>query len=153
MTTATGPTTIASLQKAKYIALTTFRKDGRAVTTPVWLAFEGDAIVAFTEVTSGKVKRLRNSDRVLVARCDGRGRMESEAVEAKATLTDAAGTARILDAIKRRYGIQARLLQWFAERRGKDAAARQIGIIIRLATEATGAASAGTGVGATGTGS
>lgn len=123
---------LAALRSARYIQLTTFRKDGRAVATPVWLAFEGDTIVAFTEATSGKAKRIRNDGRVLIARCDGRGRAHGSVMEAHATLTDAAGTRRVLDEVRRRYGWQARLLHWLAERRTRDLDARQVGIVITL---------------------
>jgi hypothetical protein len=126
-------TTFTTLRTARYIQLTTFRKDGRAVATPVWLAPDGDTLLAFSDATSGKVKRIRNSGRVLVAPCDGRGRTRGPAVEAVATLTDEAGTKRVLEAIRHRYGWQARLLQWFAERRSKEAEANQIGMMIQLA--------------------
>jgi hypothetical protein len=123
-------TTFATLQAAKYIQLTTFRRDGRAVATPVWLAPDGDALLAFSEATAGKVKRIRNSGRVLVAPCDGRGRTKGPAIEAVATLTDEAGTDRVIAAIRRRYGWQARVLQWFGGLRRREAA-EQIGIVIQ----------------------
>ncbi len=130
MSSAPATTTFATLQHAKYIQLTTFRRDGRAVPTPVWLAPDGEGLVAFSDATSGKVKRIRNSGRVLVAPCDGRGRTKGPAIEALATLTDEEGTRRAIDAIRRRYGLQARLLQWFAELR-RNNADKQIGIMIR----------------------
>ena len=130
MPSAPATTTFASLQDARYIQLTTFRKDGRAVPTPVWLAPDGETLLAFSDATSGKVKRIRNSGRVLVAPCDGRGRTSGPAIEAIATLTDEDGTRRVLDAIRRRYGLQARLLQWIAELRRSNAQ-KQIGIVIR----------------------
>lgn len=130
MPSAPATTTFATLRDAKYIQLTTFRKDGRAVPTPVWLAPDGESLLAFSDATSGKVKRIRNSGRVLVAPCDGRGRTKGPAIEAVATLTDEEGTRRVIDAIRRRYGLQARLLQWFAELRRKNTE-RQIGIVIR----------------------
>ncbi len=68
--------------KPKYLALTTFRKDGRAVSTPVWFAHDGDRLVVITGRESGKAKRIRNGSRVLVAPCDMRGRPKGEAVEA-----------------------------------------------------------------------
>ena len=69
--------------KPKYLALTTFRKDGRAVSTPVWFAHDGDRLV----VVTGTRRRGRRSGsgtarRVLVAPCDMRGRPKGEAVEA-----------------------------------------------------------------------
>ncbi|HEX2774447.1 MAG TPA: pyridoxamine 5'-phosphate oxidase family protein, partial [Micromonosporaceae bacterium] len=38
----------------RYVLLTTFRKDGRAVPTPVWVARDGAELVAWTVTTSGK---------------------------------------------------------------------------------------------------
>lgn len=125
-------TTLATLESARYLELTTFRRDGRAVRTPLWFAADGDTILAYTDATSGKTKRIRNSSRVLVAPCDVRGRPTGPAVEGVATLTDAAGTRRVLDAIRRRYGWQARLVQWFSWSRTKDPGEARVGIEIRL---------------------
>lgn len=121
----------ASIASARYVALTTFRRDGTPVATPVWHAPEDGTLVVFTDVDSGKVKRLRADPRVCVAACDLRGRVRGPALDATAELTDAAGTARVLDAIRRRYGWQARLFLWLGARRG-ETAARQVGIVIRL---------------------
>ena len=50
-----------------YLSLTTFRRDGRPVATPVWFAVDGDRIVALSGATEGKVKQIRNNSRVMVA--------------------------------------------------------------------------------------
>ena len=110
---------IDTLAKGKYISLTTFKKDGTAVATPVWLARDGDRLVVVTEPSAGKTKRLRNSGRVLVAPCDMRGRVNGEAVPGTATLQDAAGTDATLALIRKRYGIQARLAFWRQDRKAK----------------------------------
>ena len=73
---------------AKYMALTTYRRDGTAVSTPVWFVLDDDRLLVVTEADSGKVKRLRNDPKVTVAACDVRGRPRSPAV---------GGTARRLD--------------------------------------------------------
>ncbi|MDG6928269.1 MAG: PPOX class F420-dependent oxidoreductase [Nitrososphaerota archaeon] len=52
--------------RRKYINLTTFKKDGRPVRATVIFAIDGDSIVVHTGAGSGKVKRIRNSGRVLV---------------------------------------------------------------------------------------
>jgi PPOX class probable F420-dependent enzyme len=54
---------------ARYVSLTTYRRDGRAVPTPVWIAADGDALLVTTPSGSGKVKRLRNDSRVQLAPC------------------------------------------------------------------------------------
>lgn len=121
----------ASIAAARYIALTTYRRDGTPVTTPVWLAPRDGTLVVFTDVDSGKAKRLRADPRVRVAPCDWRGRVRGSASDATAELTDAPGTLGVLDAIRRRYGWQARLFLWLGARRG-ETAERQVGIVIRL---------------------
>jgi PPOX class probable F420-dependent enzyme len=58
----------------RYLALTTYRRDGRAVTVPVWAApLEGKLYVVTTGAT-GKVRRLRNTGRVRFAPCSYNGR-------------------------------------------------------------------------------
>ncbi|NBY56957.1 MAG: hypothetical protein EBQ57_01230 [Actinobacteria bacterium] len=52
--------------KEKYVSLVTFRRDGRAVATPVWFAAVGEEFGVITETNVGKVKRIRNNH---VSRC------------------------------------------------------------------------------------
>lgn len=92
------------LAEAKYLLLTTFRKDGRAVPTPVWFAADGAEFVVWTAATSGKVKRIRRDGAVTIAPCDLRGNPRGEAVGAHARLLDATGTERVRRLISRRYG-------------------------------------------------
>lgn len=61
------------LRRGRYVSLTTFRKNGTGVATPVWYAVEGAELYAWTRTDSWKVKRLRNDPRVEVAVCDVRG--------------------------------------------------------------------------------
>src|SRR3954464_13579377 len=64
-----------SIADSKYIALTTFRKSGVAVTCPVWVVPLDDGRIGFgTSSESGKAKRLRQTARVVVQPSDGRGR-------------------------------------------------------------------------------
>ena len=122
---------LETLARGKYLSLTTFRRDGTPVATPVWLARQGDELVVYTSMSSGKAKRLRNSGRVLLAPCDMRGRVTGAAVEGTARLQDAAETAVTLGLIRRRYGLLGRLAFLRDGRRSKDAAARQqVGIAI-----------------------
>jgi uncharacterized protein len=132
---------IETLAKNKYISLTTFRKDGTPVATPVWVARDGDTVVVLTEPSAGKVKRLRNSGKVLVAPCDMRGRANGEAVPATALIQDAAGTTTTMALIRKRYGIQARLAFWRQDRKAKGGAGdAHVGIAISLDGAAASAA-------------
>ena len=71
-----------------YISLETFKKNGEGVKTPVWFVLHDDALYAYTEADSWKVKRIRNNPRVRVAVCNFRGDVKGEWVDAKATLID-----------------------------------------------------------------
>lgn len=118
------PTTaLDTLGAAKYISLTTFRKDGSAVATPVWLVRDGDALVVITDPDSGKVKRLGHNPSVIVSPCDMRGRVKSGAVSVPGTVTlqDEAATHRTLDLITKRYGLMGRLIGKMNERRARKA--------------------------------
>lgn len=116
-------------RSAKYLLLTTFRKDGTAVDTPVWAVAEGEVIYAWSNAQAGKVKRLRRSSAARVAPCTVRGVPTGPAVEAKATLTDAEGTAHVVRLINRKYGLIGRLTTL----RARPQAGRTIGIRIELA--------------------
>ncbi|MFF7199815.1 PPOX class F420-dependent oxidoreductase [Streptomyces sp. NPDC008141] len=99
---------------AKYISVTTFRKNGTGVATPVWFAEDGGKLYAWTRTDSWKVKRLRNDPRVVVSVCDVRGRIAEGAPTAEGTaeLLDAATTARIRKLLARKYTWQFWLVDW-----------------------------------------
>ena len=62
----------------KYIALTTYRKSGEPVVTPVWVNPVSDGRIGFwTSNGSGKTKRMANNPRVTVQASDARGRAKS----------------------------------------------------------------------------
>lgn len=105
----------------KYVLLTTFRKDGRAVATPVWAARDGDTLAVWTVADSGKVKRIRRSGRVTVAPCDFKGNTHGDAAAGQAALTDSATAQRIRTTIARKYGIVGRITMLGSRiRRGRD---------------------------------
>lgn len=78
------------IARSSYISLTTYRRSGEAVSTPVWSVRDGEELIVWTKNDAGKVKRIRNSGRVNVTPCDARGRTAPGAATAE-------GTARVLD--------------------------------------------------------
>ncbi|MFE5076133.1 PPOX class F420-dependent oxidoreductase [Streptomyces halstedii] len=97
--------TLQDFARSEYVSLTTYRKDGTPVATPVWSAADGDVLYIWTRSDSWKVKRLRNDSRVRVTVCDVRGRIAEGAPSAEGTarLLDAAGTAAVRKLLARRY--------------------------------------------------
>jgi uncharacterized protein len=59
----------------KYLNLTSFRKDGSGVPTPLWFAEENGKLYIMTRSDSGKYKRIRNNPEVRIAPCTMRGRI------------------------------------------------------------------------------
>jgi PPOX class probable F420-dependent enzyme len=104
------------LASGSYVSLTTFKKDGSGVATPVWVSRDGDRLCVWTEAESGKVKRIRNGARVLVAPCDARGGLQGTQVEGTATVVDAPEEiARIAGLHKSKYGVQFRFFDVFSK--------------------------------------
>ena len=77
----------SAIRNQKYISLTTFRKNGSGVATPVWFGEDSDKLYVMTRSDMGKTKRIRNNAQVRVGPCTIRG---------KATGPEFAATARIL---------------------------------------------------------
>lgn len=121
------------MSTSSFALLTTYKKDGTPVGTPVWVAPDGDEIVVWTNPKTWKVKRIRRNPQVTLQVCDGRGRPKGDAVfVGKAEVLDAAGTQRVREIVARKYGIIGKLLIWGHKLlRGADAS---VGIAIAPAT-------------------
>ena len=102
------------LASARYVALTTFRRTGAAVTTAVWFAPSLDEPGSFAVISvdeTGKTKRLAHTERVELQACDVRGRVQPGAPTFRGTarvVRDAAGIASVRRAVVAKYGVQAR---------------------------------------------
>jgi PPOX class probable F420-dependent enzyme len=122
-------TTIDDLGASKYMSVTTFKRDGTAVATPVWLVRRHDELLVLTQADSGKVKRLRNNPSVLVAPCDARGRLKGEPVPGTAVIMDETQTHLTANLIQHRYGFMGRTMGWLNEMaRGGE----HVGVMITL---------------------
>jgi uncharacterized protein len=122
------------LGDAKYLLLTTFRRDGTPVATPVWFARTAqDAVVVVTQADSGKVKRLRNDPRCTVAPCDVRGRTEVPAVAATGRTLDGQAAADADRALARRYGLAWHLFGLAARLRRRDPASSRTHLVLTAA--------------------
>ena len=65
-------TVLDEIGRSRYVSLTTYRRNGTPVATPVWHVRDGAELFVVTEVATGKVKRIRNNSRVVVTVCEGR---------------------------------------------------------------------------------
>ncbi|WP_432130744.1 PPOX class F420-dependent oxidoreductase [Streptomyces tendae] len=121
------------LGSGKYLLVTTYRKNGTPVATPVWVVRDGDALGVWTVADSWKVKRVRNRADVLVGPCDVRGRPKGDQVPGTAEICDPATTARYRKLLIRKYRVVGLLtLLGSRLRRGLDGT---VGIRITLSPE------------------
>lgn len=104
---------VPALADERFVSLTTFRRSGDPVATPVWIAREGDALVVTTGAVSGKVKRLRREPRATARPCDRRGRGAPDAVEHELRaeiVTDPTRQEPAVAILARKYGVEWRVL-------------------------------------------
>lgn len=112
MNTQSSPTILLSLGKQKYLNLTTFRRTGAAVATPVWFVWLEDTVYIYTAATAGKVKRIRHHPQVQVAVCTMRGRVKGPTITGVARIvTDPEEQARAKAALDAKYWLARRLLR------------------------------------------
>ena len=75
-----------ALSDEKYLLLTTFRRSGAAVATPVWIVgLDGGALGFWTSSGSGKAKRLAHTSRVTLQPCNQRGKVTAGSATVEAT--------------------------------------------------------------------
>lgn len=98
------------IAETEYVALTTFRRDGSAVTTPVWAAQADARLYVYTPERSGKVRRIRHTDRVELAPCDFSGTLSGAAVMGRARILPRRERGRATAALRAKYGGRFR---WF----------------------------------------
>lgn len=111
---------IRTLEKSNYISFATRRKSGEWVATPVWFAPDGDSYFLFSAGDAGKVKRLRNFSLSRIAPCTMRGKLTGDWIDTEAYLLESrADRERALRALRRKYGLQMLIADFFASLTGR----------------------------------
>jgi uncharacterized protein len=129
MTTTPG---LLALGDEQYVLLTTTRRSGVDVPTPVWVARDDDALIVTTGADSGKVKRIRHTPRVTLQACDRAGRPHEDApiMTARASvLDDDAARERLDEVYVAKYGAQYRALRALGRARGRS---RSASVVVRI---------------------
>ena len=111
---ATDGERLSALAKERHISLTTFKRDGTAVATPVWVVTDdGRRLLVWSGADTWKVKRIRHNPRVRVAACDARGNIRGEAVDASARLLGPDEGPLVQGLLRKKYGFLKRALDAF----------------------------------------
>ena len=96
---------LEQLAQGRLISLTTYRRDGRAVATPVGFVREGEHLLAWTAVNTGKVKRIRNNPQVMVATCTPRGEVTGPEWTATVSILPPDEVARVYPMLAEKYEV------------------------------------------------
>jgi len=107
---------LEALATERFVSLTTFRKSGDRVSTPVWIARDGDNLLVTTPAEAGKVKRLRNSSRIELQPCGRFGKVSGRITEANATIEEQ--TEAFTAIFRKKYSLEYQLFTTF-ERGGE----------------------------------
>ena len=115
-----------------FVLLTTFRKSGVGVDTPVWVAPDSNMLLVITPEETGKVKRLRNNPRVHLRPCTRLGKPSdgSTLIEATAEVLPRSETKNFSRQFRDKYGFQFAVVM-FIER--VLARRRKPRVILRIA--------------------
>ena len=102
---------LEQVARCKRALLVSYRRDGTPVPTPVWAAAQDGRLYVRSERAAGKLKRLRNDDRVLIAPCTVRGRPLGAPFEARARVLEGARELLAERALAARYGLGRELFE------------------------------------------
>ncbi|MBF6331403.1 PPOX class F420-dependent oxidoreductase [Nocardia transvalensis] len=89
---------------ANYVLLTSFRKNGSPVSTPVWAVLDDGRLYVWTVSDSWKVKRIRRNPAVTLQPCSVTGTPRGAVIDGTARILDDPGSDRVRALIKRKYG-------------------------------------------------
>jgi PPOX class probable F420-dependent enzyme len=104
--------------------LTSYRRNGTPVSSPVWFVTDQGEVRLWTATLSGKVKRLRHDSRCDIAPCTVLGRVTGSPLAGRARILPATDGASIQSRLRAKYFVQKRLLDGYARlrRRGRPPA-------------------------------
>jgi PPOX class probable F420-dependent enzyme len=98
----------------RYLSVTSFKREGTGVATPMWFVSDGSRLFALTGLHSPKIWRIRRNPRVLVASCRPDGKLRREQVWARAeVLTSTDELRRVQELLMDRYSVSYRIVMRF----------------------------------------
>jgi uncharacterized protein len=107
------PADLEAMFPGRYLSITSFKRDGTGVGTPVWFVSDGRRLYAFTDLHSAKIRRIRHNPHVEIASCHPWGKLRREPVGGRAeVLTEVADLERVRELLLARYRISYRLVMF-----------------------------------------
>jgi PPOX class probable F420-dependent enzyme len=120
----------AALTRQKTICLTTYRRDGTPVATPVSIAVDGERAYVRSFERAGKTRRIRRNPMVTVAPCTVRGTPTGPAIEAVAHRLTAPGDRPAVRALTRKYPLLHGVVVPLSHRLGRARTGRTVHFVL-----------------------
>ena len=103
----------------RVISLESYKKNGDAVQTPVWIVVDSGTIYVRTDPNTWKVKRIRNNPNVRIAQSNMRGQLLGPWVKGEAHFVEGEEKDRILGLFREKYGMTGRISDSLNKVRGR----------------------------------
>ena len=107
-----------TIRTKKYILLETYRKNGQPVKTPVWFVIKDDSVIVVTREQTGKIKRLRNDQRIRIATCSVKGKVSGPWMSGTAKIAAEDETLKAVKLRNKKYGFLAKIAAVLSRKKG-----------------------------------
>jgi len=109
---------LKEIESKKYISLETYRKNNQPVKTPVWFVIKNNLIYVVTREQTGKVKRLRNNQKVKIATCTIQGKVTGQWVSGISKILTEEETKEAVKWRDKKYGFMTKIAKFFSKNKG-----------------------------------
>ena len=106
------------ISNQKYLSLETLRKNNSVVQTPVWFVIYKDMIHVVTREDTGKIKRLRNNNKVRIALCNFKGDVKGQWVSGIVAFSSTEDMQKVLELRREKYGFIERIARFASRNKG-----------------------------------
>ena len=110
---------LSEIESQKYISIETYRKDGTPVQTPVWFVVKNEQLYIVTRDKTGKIKRLRNNQKVKIATCTIKGKITGQWIQGLAQILTESETQEAVNWRDKKYGFIAKIAKFLSKSKGK----------------------------------
>jgi uncharacterized protein len=110
-----------ALDGHKFCLLTTYKRSGEAIPTPLWFGVADGKAYFRTYADASKVKRIRSNPEVLIGPCDPRGKPQGPMTRARARVVSDAERDMAERAVQSNYGVGRRIYKAGFSGRVEDA--------------------------------
>lgn len=109
---------LSEIKPQKYISIETYRKDGTPVQTPVWFVVKNEQLYIVTRDKTGKIKRIRNNQKVKIATCTIKGKITGQWIQGSAKILTDSETQEAVDWRDKKYGFIAKIAKFLSKSKG-----------------------------------